>query len=449
MLDVITDIFRPRQGVTRRNLLRAGFLGLGGLTLPDYLRLRAQAGTPGSSQKSVILLWQQGGPSHLETYDLKPEAPEGWRGPFVPIKTNVPGMEVCELLPQHAQIADKFTLIRSCTHTHAGHNEGTSMVMSGYGEWDENKHESIRPEIGATIMRVMDKCRDGMPVAMGMGARHYGYVASTATGYWSDVYRPPTVDRGIRDVAPIIDGTRLDDRRSLLTGLDQLRRDADSSGMLESLDEYNRQAFEVISGGKARVAFDLELEAPQTRARYGEGWGQQALLARRLVEAGVSFVTVGVPGGKEVYNWDDHAVNGDLPTAMRERLPGYDQAVTALIEDVFERGLDQQVMILVMGEFGRTPQFRQQIGTRSKVMQWGRDHWPGAMSILVSGGGKQMGQVIGKTTAKGEYPIEAPLSPIDVQATIYDHLGIDLLTHFPDNAGRPMPITRGQVIEQL
>jgi hypothetical protein len=454
MLQLMTNRHRLCDGITRRNFIRAGYLGLGGLSLAELLRLKSQAATASEYRavpgpKSVILLWQQGGPSHLETYDLKPEAVTDIRGPFNPISTNVPGLDVCELLPMHAKVADKFTLIRSCSHNWAGHNDGIPMMVSGYPGWDESKHESTHPELGAIISRTFGQCHNGLPVSVGMGARHYSYVPTTATGYFSDVFRPPTVDqKGLPNTTATIKGDRLDNRRQLLGDFDRLRGDLDS-GVMDSLTSWQKHAFEIITSDKARIAFDLSLEDEQTRARYGDGWGQQALLARRLVEAGVSFVTVGVPGDSIVYNWDDHAVNGDLPTAMRQRLPGYDKAVTALIEDVYARGLDEDVLIIVTGEFGRTPRGNIQKGNSDGKQNWGRDHWPHAMSILVSGGGKRMAQVIGATNSKGENPIQRELTPQDVHATIYRHLGIDHHQTFNDPAGRPVHLAYGEPISEL
>jgi len=453
VLEFLTNSHRFCDGVSRRDFLRVGGLGTGTVSLANLLRQQAKAATndyktsPGS--KSVILLWQQGGPSHLETYDLKPEADRDIRGPFNPISTNVAGLDICELLPMHAKIADKFTLIRSCSHNWSGHNDGIPMMVSGYPGWDESKHESTHPELGAMISRVFGQCHDGMPVACGMGARHYGYVPTTATGYWSDIFRPPTVDaNGLKNAKATIDGLRLDNRRALLSNIDRLRGDLDH-GVMETLDEFQRQAFEIMTGDRARTAFDLSKEDEETRERYGKGWGQQALLARRLVEAGVKFVTVGVPGDSEVYNWDDHAVNGDLPTAMRQRLPNFDRAVSALIEDIYRRGLDEDVLLVVTGEFGRTPRGNTRNGSRDGKPNWGRDHWANAMSILVSGGGNTMGQVIGATNSKGEHPVQRELTPQDVHATIYRHLGIDHHRTFDDTAGRPIHIAYGDPIAEL
>lgn len=449
MLNLTAPFRTANGGHRRRSVLKAGILGLGGLTLSDLLRIRAQADQTSEyrarpTQKSVILLWQQGGPSHHETYDMKPEAVRDIRGPFSPIPTNVSGVEVCELLPMHAAIADKFTIIRSCSHNWNGHNDGIPMMVSGYPGWDEHRNESTNPELGAVVSRALGQVHEGLPVAVGMGARHYGYVPTTATGYWSDTYRPPTVDNGL-NTGVNLDVHRLDNRRQLLGQIDQLRCRIDS-GSLQAADNFQQQAFDIVTGVKARDAFDTSLEDKRTLTRYGDGWGRQALQARRLVEAGVSFVTVGVPGDSEIYNWDDHAVNGDLPTAMRQRLPRYDRVVTALIEDIHERNLDEDVMIVVTGEFGRTPKGNYRKGNSDGKINWGRDHWANAMSILVSGGGKPMGRILGATNSKGEHPVHGELSPQDIHATIYQHLGIDYKRTYNNSAGRPIHICYGDHI---
>ncbi len=446
MLDITQTGSGSHSRADRRSILRAGMLGLGGLGLADFFRMQAQATeyrtTP--TRKSVILLWQQGGPSHLETYDMKPDAVRDIRGPFSPISSNVSGIDVCELLPMHAAIADKFTLIRSCSHNWSGHNDGIPMMVSGYPGWDDSRHESTNPELGAVVNRVFGQVQNGMPVAVGMGARHYSYVPTTATGYWSDTFRPPTVDKGL-NTGVSIEISRLNDRRQLLDSFDDLKRRVDSDSVVAA-DSFQEQAFDIISGSKARDAFDVSLEDEATRNRYGDGWGKQALQARRLVEAGVNFVTVGVPGDSEIYNWDDHAVNGDLPTAMRQRLPRFDRVVTALIEDVHQRGLAEDVLIVVTGEFGRTPKGNLRKGNSDGKMNWGRDHWASAMSILVSGGNIPMGQVYGATNSKGEHPVHRKVSPQDIHATIYHHLGIDYRKTFNDPAGRPIHICYGEHI---
>ena len=451
MLKVLTSKHRCCDGISRRHFLGAGTLALGGLALPDALRLQAAQTDQQAVDKdaSVIVVWLQGGPSHLEMYDLKPHAPAEIRGPFSPITSNVPGVDLCELLPLHAQIADKFTLLRSCHHRFSCHNDGTPMMTSGYPDWNDARKEPVYPDMGSVVNRVFGSVRNGLPVAMGMGARHWSYVPTTAPGYWSNAYRPPTVDSGLPHSTLTIDGQRFTSRREVLGQLDRLRGNLDVSGVMDSLDEINQQAVDILTGTGAREAFDVSKESQATRDRYGAGWGQQALAARRLIEAGVKFVTVSVPGGKLIYNWDDHAVNGDLPAAMRERLPGFDQGVTALIEDLYQRGMNEKTLVVVTGEFGRTPRGNQQKGNSNGALNWGRDHWPNAMSILLAGGGKRMGQVIGATNAFGEHPKEQPVTPQDLLATIYGHLGIDIHRSYVNPAGRPIALSSGAAIAGL
>jgi hypothetical protein len=243
---------------------------------------------------------------------------------------------------------------------------------------------------------------------------------------------------------------RLDDRGNLLNGLDRVRREVDRSGSMQALDKFGKQAMDMLLSPKAREAFDLSREPEALRERYGKhAWGQRCLMARRLVEAGCTFVTMvlenpyvsGVSFPQNgTYNWDSHAVNCHLFDDARVRLPILDRAITALIEDVHQRGLDKKTLIVLTGEFGRTPRLENQTGTQTGVKQPGRDHWPQAMSVLVSGGGLKMGQVVGSTNAKGEHPQDRPLSPNDLWATVFRHLGIDSANSFPDHHGRPMPI---------
>ena len=253
---------------------------------------------------------------------------------------------------------------------------------------------------------------------------------------------------------------RLDDRTRLLEGFDRLRRNVDDSGVMDAMDQFGQRATQLLTSPAAREAFDLSAESDALRDRYGRhAWGQRALLARRLVEAGCSFVTMvmekpyqsGVPWLKEgTYNWDSHAVNCHLFRDAEVRLPVYDQAITALVEDLYDRGLDRDVLLVVTGEFGRTPRITYQNGTQTGVMQPGRDHWPNAMSMLVAGGGMRTGQVVGSTNNKGEHPQDRPLTPNDLWATVYRHLGIDYKAAFPDLAGRPQLILPfGEPIAEL
>jgi hypothetical protein len=439
------------DGISRRDFLRAGFLGLGSLSMADLLRLRAEAAT--ATDTAVILVFLAGGPSHLETYDMKPKAPDDIRGPFRPIATTVPGLEVCEHLPRHARLAHRFTLIRSCTHTEAGHGNGTTRMMSGHKPRIGNGagfETGEAPEVGAVVNWMFRDRWHGLPPAVVLGGNMTAtYVPGNDPAYLGAAYRPPRVDRGIPGASLRGPRSRLDDRLALLGAFDGLRREIDAGKTMESLDHFHRQALTLMLSDKVRTAFDLTREPAKLRERYGSpgvGAGQQLLLARRLVEAGVNFVTVsgfgrGDAAGK-IFNWDDHAVNWDLEAAMRWRLPRYDQALTALIEDIYARGLDRKVLVIATGEFGRTPRL-------DKASRCGRDHYPYAMSILVSGGGMKMGQVVGATNSWGERPKERPLDPHDILATVYKHLGIDHKKEVLDPTGRPQPLARGTPIHEL
>ncbi len=436
--------------LSRRHCLRAGFLGLGGLTLAQLFRAQAQAAAAPVQDRAIIMLFVHGGPSHLETYDMKPNASTDIRGPFMPIKTNVPGIEVCEHLPKHAQVADKFTLLRSVCHDEADHFAGHRRFLSGYGKLKAGtQYESHSPQVGAVINRMMQNRKPGLPPALSVGgviANGPDYAAGISEGYWSSAYRVPIINGSLRDASLAIETNRLCDRRELAKNFDRLRRDVDASGVMNVTDEFNRRAVDILTTGKAQAAFDLSQEDPKLREKYGDGYGQEVLTARRLVEAGVSFVTVRAPGsgpGTTAYDWDDHAVNWDMRMAMLARLPKYDQIVSTLIQDLYDRGLDKRVLLIVTGEFGRTPRIENKDG---KI---GRDHWPGAMSILLSGGGIRTGQIIGATDHHGARPSERPLDPHDMLATIYRYLGIDPHQQVSDAFGRPISLCTGKPIAEL
>ncbi len=456
--------------VSRRWVLQAGVLGLGGLSLGEFLRLRAQAQPARSSppDTAFILLWLPGGPPHVDMYDIKPQAPEEYRSPFRPIQTKVPGLQVCELMPRHAQVADRLVVIRSIAHKFSDHGGGHKRFLTGRIPRQPVGFVNDAPAVGSIVAKCREHVRLGVPnyVAgtprgnvdtFSFGAAYLGH-AYTPFIFHGDPSRP---DFQIRNLA--IDpatARRLQDRITLLKSFDRLRRDVDASGMMEAMDQFHRQALEMLLSSRTREAFDLSKEPREVRQRYGmHAWGQRALLARRLVEAGCSFVTMvlenpyqsGIPWIKQgVYNWDSHAVNCHIFDDLRVRLPLYDQVVTALVEDIYQRGLDKRVMVVVTGEFGRTPRINPQVGTRTGVRQPGRDHWPWAMSVVVFGGGVRTGQVIGATDSKGAYPIQRALTPNDLWATVYRHLGIDPQQTFPDFAGRPRPILPfGEPIREL
>ncbi|MCH2361837.1 MAG: DUF1501 domain-containing protein [Pirellulales bacterium] len=445
----------------RRSFLEAGSLLLGGLTLPDLLRQRAAAQEAGNQAKdtSVILIWLQGGPSHMDTYDLKPDAPLEYRGDVSPISTVVPGMDVCEFLPRHAEVADRFNIIRSISHGFANHAAGAGRFLSGYNPFRLLDPLAQYPCLGPVVSKMLQGKRDpSVPVYVGSASNVYGGgAAALGSAYLPFVVGadPNQANFKVNNLSLTADlRTRLDDRVSLLNAIDDAKRGLDASPDVSNLDRFNTQAIDLLTGARAAKAFDISQEDEATRERYGRHkWGQRALLARRLVEAGVSFVTMqmqnpSIPGG--IGNWDIHAVNGHLFQDNRARLPVFDKAVAALVEDLYERGLDEKVMLIVSGEFGRTPRINPQKGTTSKVIQPGRDHYPGAMSVLVAGGGMQTGQVIGSTNDKGEHPQDRPLDPNDLLATVYSHLGIDYTEMVPDLSGRPVPlIPHGTPIEEL
>lgn len=447
---------------TRRQCLQAGVLGLGSLSLADLLRAQAAA-APGTPKKetAVILLWVHGGPSHLETYDLKPDAPEATRSMFRPIRTRVPGMDICELLPRHAQMADKFTLLRSVAHDEADHGFGTRRFCTGFGKDlpGSNNGPAYYPALECVTNRALGVMRDGVPMSMNVGS----FRASTpwrGAGFWGQKFEVPETyvhpigrtaqGLGLSGLTMNLPPERFADRRRLLSQFDRIRADLDNRGTFDAMDEFQKQAYSLMTGSRARDALDLTREPEKIRQRYdAAGFGQDVLLARRLIEAGVRFVNVyigGQPYGSKAtgYNWDDHAVNWDLPKAMKNRLPWYDHLVTTLIEDLHERGLDERVMVIVTGEFGRTPRIEHHSNGNL-----GRDHWPHAMSILVAGGGRKRGDVIGATNARGEHPSTRRHDPHDFLATVYHYLGIDPAREYPDLTGRPLPITRGEFIKDL
>lgn len=458
----------------RREFLRLGLGGFASLGFSDLLRLRARAASTSSNaaQKStaIILVWLRGGASHLETFDPKPLAPSEYRGPFNPIATNVPGINVCELLPRLAKIADRYALVRSLTHTGGGHPAGSLQMLSG----DPDAQDKPGPRYPdwmtiASYLRA-DRARP-LPnyVAVNPVDRYDSFTIAGPT-YLGPSFEPFSIigDPNRPDFAVPNIGfgdasrqKRFTSRISLKQSLDRFERGIDASGMMEAVDQFDTQAVGLLTSPQARQAFDLSREADTLRDRYGRNqWGQQLLLARRLVEAGVDIVTTELDGPLcgRVANWDDHAVNHHVFDALTYRSPYFDQAVSALIEDVYDRGLDQRVLVVVTGEFGRTPRISYVASSGGGVasaaagtVQPGRDHWPRAGSMLFAGGGIKTGQVIGATDARGEDPVERPVGPEDFLATIYTHLGIDFRnTTINDFAGRPTPIIRtGTPIHEL
>jgi hypothetical protein len=437
------DRYRYCDGLSRRSFLQAGALGLTGLALPDWLRLKAQAGSS-SRDTAVILIWLDGGPTHMDTYDLKPLAPAEYRGPFKPIKTNVPGVEISELMPRQAQVMDKLAILRSLYHTTGDHFAGAHWMLTGYHGSTAANLDPMYPSAGSITAKVRGANRPGLPAYVAVPiAASVGLVPGYNSGaYLGTAYNPfqtggdpnqPNFSVRNLTLPGDMSISQLEDRRQLLASFDTMRRDLDRSGTIETLDRFQREAYELISGPAARQAFDIGKEDPRLRDRYGRhNWGQSTLLARRLVEAGVTFVTVHMGG------WDDHAA---IEAAMKNKLPIVDRAVAALVEDLCDRGLYDRVAICMCGEFGRTPRVNQSAG---------RDHWGESGFALLGGGGLRTGQAVGSTTDKGEHPKDRAALPEDMLATLYHVLGIDTSQTFIDKSGRPHPIlNRGTPIAEL
>lgn len=457
--------------LARREFLRAGALAWGGLSLAELLAGRARAesaaarATPGvapsagdSADTAVILFWMWGGPSQLETWDLKPLAPSEYRGPFRPIATRVPGLDVCELFPRLAALGDKLAVVRSLAHEMSAHNDGSIEHLTGKTPTRPDPTSTARsehPDFGMVASRLRGPRPGGLPHYVGiprqpfmtqptyLGVSHAAY----ATGDPSvENFLPPNLS-----LCAGLDGARLDHRRELVLQLDRLRRDVDRRGELAGTGDFRDAALELLTTPTVARAFDLTAEDPATRERYGRHlWGQACLLARRLAESGVGVITIDALAptlDDRYFSWDDHInplTGWDLRDAMRYRAPFMDQAVAALIEDIHARGLERRILVLCLGEFGRTPRLVDAQGLL------GRDHWPQAQSALLAGGGLRMGQVIGATNARGEYPVERPLAPPDLLATVYRHLGIDPRHMFRDALDRPIPILeRGEPIHEL
>lgn len=443
-------------GMSRRTALKAGFLGCLGLSLADIIKLRAEGLAP-KNNKSVILMWLDGGPSQLESYDPKPEAPAEFRGPWGALKTNVPGMIISETMPLHTQHADKMAFIRSLHHNTGDHFAGGHWMLTGRGGASGAQKDQKYPSIGSYVSRVKGANVPGMPPFVGLPAAHaiYIYPGYQGPAYLGNAYGPFQVNNqqrylGATYSAPIkppevltnianSDQSRLSSRQSLLTSLDQIRRDIDNSGIMDSVDRSQQQAFDMITTPQAREALDIEKEDAATRDKYGRGpWGHYTLLARRMVEAGVSFVTVDMP------HWDDHS---RIEKGHGPKLAAVDQAVAALLDDLEQRGLSDDVLLVVMGEFGRTPRLNK---GQPGIPIPGRDHWGNAISAMMAGGGLRGGQVIGATNSKAEHPVERPLRPGHLLATIYHVLGIDPSQSFVDYQGRPIPILdEGEPIHEL
>jgi hypothetical protein len=452
--------FRPRpDGLllpTRRNLLRAGLAGVAGLSFPGLLRARdaARRGqAPPPARKSLILLWMTGGPSQIDTLDPKPDRPPENRGPFGVTKTRLPGVLVCEHLPKLAARLDRFTVIRSVDCRHSNHEPNTVMQTANLlAEPRTNPEARQYPAIGSLVAKFRGP---NHPAAPAYAAFFRSRTHLAFAGYLGKQYDPfpanaasklPVYDLVGQDTGKVssgdlfqlpagVDADRLSDRQALLRGFDRLRADIDNSGTMAGMDRYGRQAVEMLTSGRVRDALDLSKEDPATRERYGKHlWCQQALLARRLVEAGCAFVTLDLSYHTASGTWDTHGDNippyGGIKKGLGPLLPLFDHLITTLADDLHDRGLSDEVLVVAMGEFGRTPR----LGTQGSTD--GRDHWPYVMSMLLSGGGLRHGQVIGSSEKDGGQVKERPVRPGDLAATIYRHFGVPLDATYLDPTGR-------------
>ncbi len=433
---------RNCAGVSRRDFLKVGTLAGLGLTLPELVRMREAAAAAGKRPANVIFLFLDGGPSHLETFDMKPDAPAEIRGEFKPIPTNVDGIRICELLPKTAQVMDHFCILRSVSHNDSNHSAGNHFMTTGSPTPIPvgcGSSVSYHPAMGAFAAHER-QAPQGLPPYVVLG----GAMRSGGANFLGPAYGPlvvggyPESDNfRVKDVSlpSGVDQARLDARRGLLSQLDRLQRDAEgASDPARAIDTYAAKAYDLITSPAAKAAFDIAKEDTKTREMYGRRshFGQQCLLARRLVEAGVPWVSIHWGG------WDHHF---NLFNDMKRMLPTLDEAYSALLRDLKQRGLLENTLVLLLGEMGRTPKINSGPG---------RDHWGPGMSIAVAGAGVPAGTVVGATEADGGYPADRPLTPQDLACTIFHKMGVDYRKEFRSEVGRPVQmVSGGEPIREL
>lgn len=433
---------RTCDGMTRREIMQVGALGLGSLMLPNLLRARAQASARGAAQKdtSVVWLWLSGGPTHIETFDPKMDAPVEYRSAVGAVQTAVPGVHVGGLFPKMGTVADRMAFVRSFAHTNSGHGGGTHWVMTGR---DHAGADSGVPPIWPSVGSVMAAVRGpshpvtGMPAYVGLDG-----ILGDGGAWLGASYAPFYTSGPAREnMRLLVDAERLGDRKMLLETFDRMRRDLDRSGTMEGMDTFVRQAFGLVTG-KAREAFDLAKEDPRVMSLYGSGFGQKLLIARRLCEQGCGLVTLAYANAAQ--GWDMHGSANQpahrIEVQMGQAAPPLDHAVAAFIEDLAQRGLSEKILLVITGEFGRTPRINQ-FG--------GRDHWAPLSTLALAGGGLKMGQVVGESSARAEVPKSTPITPQDLLATVLHVLGIDPDVQFVDQAGRPQNMVYGKPIPEL
>jgi len=403
-----------------------GAIGATALTLPNLLRSQAAASASQQSinKKSVIYVWLSGGPTHVETFDPKMTAPSEFRSITGEAATPIPGVTVGGSFPKIGSVVDKMALVRSFAHNSSSHGTGTQLVMTGYKD-----RANMRPSLGSITARAFgtSNLETGMPTYVRMGN-----IRSDGPGWLGTAYSPfDPGSQASKNMKLSLTADRLEGRRNLLRNIDQIKRQVDATGKMVGMDSFDQQAFDLILGS-SQEAFDIKSESAQTRESYGKGLGDSLLKARRLVEAGCGFVTINYGG------WDMH---GGIAKGMKSRAAQLDQAVSALISDLHERGMHEDTLVVVTGEFGRTPKINK---------KGGRDHWGRLCTLALSGGGLNMGQVVGESTRKIEVPASTPITPQDLMATILKMYGVDHRLQFINNAGRPMYLVEdGQPIAEL
>jgi uncharacterized protein (DUF1501 family) len=437
---------RAHAGLHRRSFLQLGIAGMAGLGLPGLLRAKEASTRSGASKDTaVILIWLDGGPGHMDLYDMKPDAPAEYRGIWKPIRTRVSGFDISELFPRQAAHTDKFSIVRSLHHDTGDHFAGghrmlTTKDMGVSGANNQGKF----PGIGAIVAREVGPRQQGMPAYVGMPNVHSiglspGYFGGSFLGTQYNPLQagdPNAPNFSARDLnlAAGLSLARLEDRRALLGHFDQTRAHLDGLAETRAMDRFSREAYEFVTGPKARRAFDVQKEDPRLRDRYGRNaWGQSTILARRLVEAGSTFVTVVCSG------WDHH---WDLQKGMENYLPQIDALVSTLFEDLSERGLLDTTLVMLCGEFSRTPKMNDggNGGPPRSMGTPGRDHWGDSMFCLLGGGGVKGGQIVGSTDKLGLRPNTRPVLPSNIHATVYRVLGIDPKLQVLDPSGRPVSV---------
>ena len=430
MLKLVSSRRHPDcDGRSRRDFLKIGALGSTGVLLPDLLRARA-ANSGGTRNTSVVWLWLGGGPTHVETFDPKMSAPSEYRSVTGSLNTNVPGIDLGGNFTQMAKVADKMAFVRSFAHRNSGHGGGTHWVMTGYDfAAADNGAPANKPGLGAIVSRYRgaNNPSTGLPTYVRSGG-----ILGDGPTWLGAPYAPFDVQgRARQNMTLQVQAERLDDRKTLLKEFDNVDRTLDRTGLMAGMDSFEQQAFDLITS-KAKDVFDPKKEDPRTRDKYGSGLGEQMMMARRLCEAGVGFVTIHFGG------WDMH---GAIKEGMSRLGPQVDKAVAAFVEDCADRGMDQDVLLVITGEFGRTPRINGSAG---------RDHWAPLSTLALAGGGLKMGQVVGESNSKVEVPKTSPIGPQDLMATVFHTLGLPQDLQYKDPTGRPTPmIIGGKPIAEL